>query len=260
MKGTSIEIFAGLAKSYERTLDIATLYQDRRWKGWVARRLGDGHGKSVLDLGCGTLVLEDRMARTEHRFVGVDLSPEMTKAGAGKRAPNVDLLAIADAEYLPFPDESFDDVVSCYVPKYVDTWKLAGEIARVSKPAANAVLYDFAMPRGIASPFLQMYVRWALRAAGWALAASRRGEASTFMNLPWIIEETRWDEELPLAMERNGFETIQTARLTAGVSFAYWGRKRAVSVYQAGPGRIRRDEVGHARKGQGRQNSVSLAH
>ncbi|MDG6985421.1 MAG: class I SAM-dependent methyltransferase [Nitrososphaerota archaeon] len=234
LKGTSIEIFAGLAKSYERTLDLATMYQDRRWKMWVARRLGDGRRKSVLDLGCGTLVLEDMMARTRHRFVGIDLSPEMTKVGAGKRSSNVDLLANADAESLPFADESFDDVVSCYVPKYIDPWKFAREVARVSKPGANAVLYDFAMPRGVASPFLQAYMRGGLRAVGWALAAARREEASTFRNLPWVIEETRWDEEVPLAMERNGFETVETARLTAGVAFAYWGRKRG-GVSLSGP-------------------------
>jgi ubiquinone/menaquinone biosynthesis C-methylase UbiE len=224
LKGVSSEIFAGLARYYERTLDLATLYQDRKWKDWVARRVG--RGGLVLDLGCGTLVLEERMARTGHRFVGLDLSPEMTRLGAVKRASNVELLANGDAERLPFSDGAFDAAVSCYVPKYVDAQAFAREIARVTKPGANVVLYDFAKPRGLTAPFLQLYIQWGLRAVGWALAASRKRESSTFKNLPWIIEGTHWDVEVPMAMEASGFESLQTERLTGGAVFAYWGRRR----------------------------------
>lgn len=224
LKEVSSEIFAGLARSYDKALDLATLYQDRRWKDWVARRIGGGG--LVLDLGCGTLVLEERLEGTGHRFVGVDISPEMTRIGAGKRAPNVELLANGDAECLPFTDEAFDFAVSCYVPKYVDAKKLAGEIARVTKPGAGVVLYDFAKPRGLAAPFLQMYIQCGLRAVGWALSASRKSESSTFSNLPWIVEGTRWDVEVPAAMKASGFEPIQSRRLSGGAVFAYWGRKR----------------------------------
>jgi demethylmenaquinone methyltransferase / 2-methoxy-6-polyprenyl-1,4-benzoquinol methylase len=225
LKGASIEIFAGLARTYERTLDLATLYQDRKWKDWVARRLGPGSGGYVLDLGCGTLILEARMARSGHRFVGLDLSPEMTKVGARKRAPNVGLLANGDAECLPFTEGTFDSVVSCYVPKYVDPWMLANEIARVVKPGGSVVLYDFARPTGPMTPFLQLYIQWGLRAVGWVFGASGRREAATFRKLPWIIEGTRWDVEVPRAMEANGIVAVQSARLTAGAVFAYWGKK-----------------------------------
>jgi ubiquinone/menaquinone biosynthesis C-methylase UbiE len=224
LKGVSSEIFAGLARSYERTLDLATLYQDRKWKDWVAKRMS--RGGLVLDLGCGTLVLEERLARTGHRFVGLDLSPEMARLGAVKQAPNVGLLANGDAECLPFSDGAFDSAVSCYVPKYVDAGVFAREIARVTKPGANVVLYDFAKPRGLTAPLLQLYIQWGLRAVGWALAASRKRESSTFKNLPWIIEGTHWDVEVPMAMEASGFESLQTERLTGGAVFAYWGRRR----------------------------------
>lgn len=230
LKEVSSEIFAGLAESYERALDMATLYQDRRWKDWVARRIGQGG--LVLDLGCGTLVLEERLRRTAHSFVGLDLSPEMAKLGAGKRVPNVGLLANGDAESLPFADGAFDAAVSCYVPKYADPWRLAREVARVTKPGAYVVLYDFARPRGLLAPFLQLYIQGGLRVVGWALAASRRGESSTFRNLPWIIDETRWDVEVPRAMDACGFEALQAERLTGGTVFAYWGRKRGGPVYE----------------------------
>jgi len=99
-----MEIFAGLAESYELALDLATMYQDRRWKDWVARRLGVDAKGLVLDVGCGTLVLEERMARLGTRFVGLDLSPQMVRVARAKSASNVTLLTNADAESLPFPD------------------------------------------------------------------------------------------------------------------------------------------------------------
>ena len=225
-----MEIFAGLAESYELALDLATMYQDRRWKDWVARRLGADAKGLVLDVGCGTLVLEERMARLGTRFVGLDLSPQMVRVARAKSASNVTLLTNADAESLPFPDGTFDSVVSCYVPKYVDPAGFVRELARVMRPGADVLLYDFAKPRGPAAPFLQMYIQGGLRAMALVLGLARRTEATTFRELPKIIQETRWDEVIPRAMERGGFEKIEAERLTGGVVFAYWGRRKGDDI------------------------------
>lgn len=225
LKGTSLEIFAGLAESYELALDLATFYQDRRWKDWVARRLGAPLGGLVLDIGCGTLVLEERLSRLGSGFVGVDLSTEMIRLAQAKGVPNMALLATGDAEHLPFPDASFDSAVSCYVAKYVDPAKFAGELGRVMRPGADVLLYDFARPRGAAAPLLRMYIQGGLKAVGLALRIAGRSEAVTFRDLPWIIDGTRWDSDLPFFLERNGFDTAETARLTGGAVFAYWGKK-----------------------------------
>ncbi len=220
------------------------MYQDRRWKDWVARKLVFSHSGLVLDIGCGTLVLEDRMAKGGLKFVGLDLSAEMILVAKAKSASNVALLTNADAEFLPFPGGSFDAVVSCYVPKYVDAEAFAKELARVTRPGAHAAVYDFAKPRGALAPLLQMYIRCGLRAVGVCLALARRREATTFKDLPKIIEDTRWDSELPLALGRCGFEMIETARMTGGVVFAYWGRKGGGNISEDGLPARATNEVG----------------
>ena len=225
MKRTSSRIFAGLARSYERALDYATLFQDRRWKIWAARRLSREGGSLILDVGSGTLVLEELLAGEKCRFVCLDLAPEMIRVAAEKRVPNVDLLLNGDAEFLPFPEGSFDSVVSCYVPKYVDVKKFARELARVAKPGGTVVLYDFAKPRGPLAPFLEAYIRAGLRLVGAALGLARRGEAFTFARLPRIIEETAWDVEVVGAMESSGFVEVESDRLTGGVVFACSGMR-----------------------------------
>ncbi|MDE1853489.1 MAG: class I SAM-dependent methyltransferase [Thaumarchaeota archaeon] len=226
MKQTSSKIFSGLAQSYDAALDIATLYQDRHWKRWAVQRMGIQEGDLVLDIGCGTLRLEEGLAGWKCRFVGLDLAPEMVRRGMGKRIPGVALLVNSDAESLPFPDGSFDSVVSCYVPKYVDIGRFTDELARVSKPGAMVLLYDFARPRGPVSPLLELYIQGGLRVVGLALSLAKREEAFTFSNLPWIIEQTTWDRDIVGTMEEKGFETIRTARFAGGVVFAYSGRKR----------------------------------
>jgi arsenite methyltransferase len=75
-------------------------------------------GERVLDLGCGagtdTLVAA-QMVGPEGRVVGIDMTPEMLgkarAATAELGATNVELLE-AEAERLPFPDASFDVVIS----------------------------------------------------------------------------------------------------------------------------------------------------
>ncbi len=225
MEATALHLFRGLADSYDTVLDWATLFQDRYWKTWAIRHGAAPDGGLCLDLGCGTLVMEESLAGSGCTFVGLDLTREMVAIGKGKGLANVRLLVNGDAEALPFPDGAFDSVLSCYVPKYVRTSRLAAELARVARPGGVAVLYDFARLRGPLAPFLGLYARGGLRLAGALARLSRAGAGMAFDRLPDIIARSTWDEEIVPAMERRGFETVAAERLTGGVVFAYCGRK-----------------------------------
>jgi demethylmenaquinone methyltransferase/2-methoxy-6-polyprenyl-1,4-benzoquinol methylase len=226
LQSTARKIFTGLASSYDRVLDYATLYQDRYWKSWIEKRLVGSEGRRVLDIGCGTLIFEERALSHTYEFFGVDLTPDMLFAGASKRLENVKLLVNADAEVLPFPDNSFDTILSCYVPKYVALERFAAEVGRVAKKDGSVLLYDFANPRGFAAPFLKLYGEAGLRVAGFLMAMARMKEAVTFQRLPVIIGETTWDVRIVGELERWGFKAVETATLTGGVVFAYWGTRK----------------------------------
>jgi ubiquinone/menaquinone biosynthesis C-methylase UbiE len=226
MRGVARRLFRGLAASYDRTLDYATLYQDRRWKVWASDKLRSSAGGLVLDIGCGTLLFEERSADACSRYVGVDLTEEMARLGWAKGLRNVALVVNGDAESLPFQDATFDSAISCYVPKYVSVPLLARELARVVKPGAPVVMYDFAHPRGILAPFLEVYIQAGLRLVGFVLGRGGSGAAFAFNRLPRIVNETSWDRVVVQAMESNGIETVSATPLTAGVVFAYFGRKR----------------------------------
>lgn len=158
-------------------------------------------------------------------FVGLDLSREMIQVGRSKELGNVALVVNGDAEALPFPEGAFGSVVSCYVAKYVRLPAFAAELARVTKEGGTAALYDFAKPRGVLAPFLELYIQAGLRGVGSLLKLARRSSAYTYSNLPAIIEGSTWDCGIVRAMEGAGFQTLTTDRLTGGVVFAYAGRK-----------------------------------
>jgi ubiquinone/menaquinone biosynthesis C-methylase UbiE len=226
VKSTAQKFFAELAKSYDRTADYAMLFQDRRWKDWAAKWLSPARGSLLLDVGCGTLMFEERLGNAGCRFVSLDLSRDMVMMGQRKNLTDVILLMNGDAEYLPFPDESFDHVVSCFVAKYVDASKFASELARVSAKGAKVVVYDLARPRGPLAPFVGLYIHGGLRIIGFLLGRAGKDGAFTFSKLPSVVWDTKWDSRIVLEMEKMGFETLATARLTSGVVFAYCGRRR----------------------------------
>ncbi len=228
MKGTeelhlaSREIFRGLALSYERTLDLATLLQDRRWKSWVFDSLGGrgSRGGRCLDVGCGTLLLEQdgRLHATD--VVGLDLSREMLMVGKRKSLPKVALIE-GDAEALPYPGGVFDVAVSMYVAKYVDAGRFVGELARVMKPGGLVAMYDFARPVGPLAPALGVYVYGALRIAGFLMEAAGWAEAPTFSKLPGIIRRSHWYRGLQALMEESGFSDVREKTFAGGIVRAY---------------------------------------
>ena len=230
MHGTALEIFGGLAASYERVLGAATLAQDRYWKRWVYENAGVKSGEFVLDIGCGTCLFEERLDRCRCNVVGLDLTERMIRIGMSKRITSVEGLICGDAESLPFPDAVFDVVISCYVPKYVDVVRFAKDVSRVLKKGGRVALYDFVRPKGPSSPFLRLYIGGLLPIVGRLLGFAGSETATTFKNLPQIIGKTTWDKEIAQAFECESVRTRVFEALSHGVVGAYSGIKTDASI------------------------------
>lgn len=89
-------------------------------------------GKIVLEAGCGTGLIMERLRGAAGNLVGADLSHGMLKSAreSGFRVVRADLRA------LPFKDGCFDVVYSFKVLAHVeDVGRALGEMARVTRPA-----------------------------------------------------------------------------------------------------------------------------
>lgn len=114
-------------------------------------RLGVGAGMRVLDVGTGSGNAALAAARAGADVVGVDLTPEQFDEADG-RAAELGLEIEwdeGDAEALPYPDESFDRVVSAFSLMFAPRPDVAaGELLRVLRPGGRFVVCNW-VARGI---------------------------------------------------------------------------------------------------------------
>jgi arsenite methyltransferase len=114
---------------------------------WELGRLAEG--ERVLDLGSGAgtdSLIAAQMVGPEGHVTGIDMTPEMLAkardAAEAIGASNVEFVA-GSAEELPFPDASFDVVISNGVIDLVpDKDAVFGEIFRVLRPGGRIQLGD----------------------------------------------------------------------------------------------------------------------
>jgi SAM-dependent methyltransferase len=123
----------------------------------VVRCAGIRAGERVLDVACGTGNTA-LMARARAAAVtGLDLTPELL-AVARKRAAEAGHGDVTwqegDAEHLPFPDGSFDVVVSsCGLMFAPDQQKVAREVARVTRRGGRIAIQAWTPEGGVGRMF-----------------------------------------------------------------------------------------------------------
>lgn len=100
-------------------------------------------GQEVLDVAAGTGNVAVLAAREGARVVASDLTPALVERGRARTsAEGLDVeWEVADAEELPFADESFDCVTSCFGAMFAPRPELvARELFRVVRPGGTVGL------------------------------------------------------------------------------------------------------------------------
>jgi SAM-dependent methyltransferase len=142
---------AQAAERSRRFTDLASLrfrdddYLDHEtWVRPAFDLLGDLGGRRALDYGCGHGMAAVVIARRGARVTGFDLSPGYV-AEARRRALANEVEAdfvFANAEELPFADESFDVVWGSAILHHLDLSRAGAELRRVLKPGGVAVFCE----------------------------------------------------------------------------------------------------------------------
>jgi ubiquinone/menaquinone biosynthesis C-methylase UbiE len=121
----------------------------------LARACGISAGQRVLDVAAGTGSTAIRAAEAGAAVVACDLTPENFEAGSREAAARGVTLEWrqADAQALPFPDDTFDVVTSSFGAIFAaDHQAAADEMLRVCRPGATIGMLNFT-PEGLITDF-----------------------------------------------------------------------------------------------------------
>lgn len=112
----------------------------------------------ILDVGCGNGNLFNLLSDGKYELFGIDFSENMV-GEARKNCKNASF-SLADAENLPFENDSFDIVVcNASFHHYVHPEAVLSEMHRVLKDGGKLLIGDPYVP-GFARPFVNVLVRF----------------------------------------------------------------------------------------------------
>ena len=207
--------FDKIAHNYDRLNRIMSFGLDCRWRRHAVRGLNG----TVLDVACGTGDMVVELQKQGCTVTGIDLSDEML-AVARQKAPTATYM-IADAEHLPFEDESFDAVTCAFgVRNFVHLEKGLSEMLRVLKPGGCMVILELATPDNkFVKPFYNLYTRHIIPWLGSRIAGNRKA----YTYLPdSIVRFPKGDAFLSVVLNSEyGIQNCFHKRLTFGVCRLY---------------------------------------
>lgn len=226
------ELFAGIARDYDRMGYLLSFGQDRRWRRFLVSRVRPRPGGLVLDVATGTAGVAIEMARRRGvRVIGVDQSEAMLRAGRESvRASGLSdriALSLAQAERLPFPNLAFDAVTFTYLLRYVDDpAATVAELARVLRPGGTLAGLDFHIPaRAPWRAAWWLYTRLGLPAVG-ALASRQWYRTGRFLGPSIQAFYRRYPLEEQGEMWRAaGIRPVFARTMSLGGGIVIWGEK-----------------------------------
>ncbi|APX31569.1 bifunctional demethylmenaquinone methyltransferase/2-methoxy-6-polyprenyl-1,4-benzoquinol methylase [Brachybacterium sp. P6-10-X1] len=206
-------MFDSIAGRYDLMNDVAALGQVQMWRSAMVDALEIEAEDTVLDLAAGTGTSSTAIARAGARVVAADFSLGMMAEGRRRGAP-VPFIG-ADAQHLPFAEDSFDAAVISFGLRNVHRPQSAlAEMVRVVRPGGRVVVCEFSTPT---SPlFRTVYEKYLLRALP-AVARRVATSAEAYDYLAESILEWPDQESLRRWFLDGGLVRAQYRNLTGGI-------------------------------------------
>ena len=199
------------APLYDWLAPLMTLGSEHRLHRQVVARLALDRPAAVLDIGCGTGTLTRQIydalpAEAPRRVCGVDAAEAMIAVAQKKAGARPGLeFAAALAEELPYPDGSFDRVLSTFFFHHLNyelKVKALAEIWRVLRPGGQAAILDVDVPYSLFGQICAWSGYWLFHQA--EIAENIRGKLRAALDAsPW---RGRWQ----IASRHSGYLSLFT--------------------------------------------------
>ncbi|MCA1768174.1 MAG: bifunctional demethylmenaquinone methyltransferase/2-methoxy-6-polyprenyl-1,4-benzoquinol methylase UbiE, partial [Idiomarina sp.] len=229
-KNLVADVFQSVAAKYDVMNDLMSFGIHRLWKRYTIDCSGVRRGMKVLDIAGGTGDLTAQFSRrvgTEGEVVLADINDAMLKVGRDKLRDsgvigNVRYVQ-ADAEELPFDDNTFDVITIAFGLRNVtDKDKALRSMLRVLKPGGRVLILEFSKP--VSTTLNQVYDFYSfniLPKMGQVVA----NDADSYQYLAESIRMHPDQETLKAMMNAAGYEKVDYQNMTGGVVALHRGYK-----------------------------------
>ena len=223
-------VFHSVAARYDLMNDLMSGGIHRIWKRFTIELSGVRKGHSVLDIAGGTGDLAARFANivgSEGKVILADINDSMLKVGRDKlidsgQYGNIDCVQ-ADAQDLPFPDDSFDCITIAFGLRNVtDKDAALRSMLRVLKPGGRLLVLEFSKPPNeLLGKAYDTYSFKILPLLGKIVA----NDSDSYQYLAESIRMHPDQETLKDMMEDAGFSRCEYHNMTGGVVALHKGIK-----------------------------------
>jgi len=223
-------VFESVAGKYDVMNDLMSFGVHRLWKRFTLSLTGLRPGQQALDVAGGTGDLALGLLRQvgkDGRVVLSDINPRMLEVGRDRlldagHVGNVECL-VADAERLPFADDSFDCVTIGFGLRNVtDKDAALKSMYRVLKPGGQLLVLEFSAPvaKGL-KPLYDAYSFNVLPLLGRLVAE----DSASYRYLAESIRMHPNQETLLEMLQTAGFAQARYHNLTGGIVALHRGYK-----------------------------------
>ncbi|GJQ20133.1 MAG: demethylmenaquinone methyltransferase [Bacteroidia bacterium] len=218
-------LFNRIAPRYDLLNHLLSSGIDILWRKKAIRLLREFRPSEILDVATGTgdFAFEAARLLLPSRVVGIDVAENMLALGREKarRRGLSERVSFqqGSAEHLPFPEGSFDAVISAFgVRNFSDLHAGLCEMHRVLRPGGVILVLEFSHPRRF--PVKQLYgaySRTLLPAIGRLISRDR----TAYRYLPSTIGEFPDGEKFVQHLQTAGFHSARRLSMTFGIATAY---------------------------------------
>ena len=224
------EVFHSVANKYDIMNDLMSGGVHRLWKRYTINKSGVKKGDTVLDLAGGTGDLAAKFTRLvgpQGKVILSDINESMLEQGRERLtnmgiAGNIEYIQ-ADAEDLPFEDNTFDLVTMAFGLRNVTEKKNAlKSILRCLKPGGKLMVLEFSKPVVPGLDVVYDHYSFKILPAVGKLVAN---DADSYRYLAESIRMHPDQETLKGMMEEAGFDKVSYHNMTGGIVALHTGYK-----------------------------------
>ena len=208
-------MFNGIAGRYDVLNSLLSFHTDARWRKVAIKKADIQPEHKVLDLACGTgeMILEIHRQAPLANVIGGDFSENMLFIAKDKLPQTP--LAAADAQKLPFKDNSFHRITMAFGFRNVaDKPKSLAELRRVLTDDGRLVILEFSEPENkLFAAIYKFYFDKILPLIGGLISGSKKA----YQYLPESVHKFPRDDEYRKMILDAGFKNVTFTKKTFGI-------------------------------------------